>query len=275
MCIIITTQNGHIPHEHLKNAILANPDGIGYIFKRQRDKRMIIRKFMNEEGFFDRWKKDEHDRNGRPVIFHARIGTSGITDRLNCHPFRVGTLRLWAAHNGTFPDYTPAIGERENDTRIFIKEMLGDLPANWPENPNIWLLLEKYIGTSKLAFMDSAGTILILNEHLGKKKKGRWYSNESYKMPTQRTPYNAGSAWTGNRRNQWGYRQTIPPVSAANKRTQPRTPAQMGFDAEDIWPDLHDRSDAYDESLADKSRENKLIPRRSIPRARVIAARDR
>lgn len=177
MCIIIYSQNGVIPKAHLDESLTCNPDGWGYVFHAAG--KVVVRRGMNAGEFWRAWNGDAAARHGRPVIFHSRIGTSGTRSVLNCHPFRVPGHGLWLAHNGIIHAYS-RLDSEHNDTQHFIHEVLAGLPKNWTRNESILRLVEQSIGHSKLAIMDGAGRVVLLNEHLGHWSRGLWYSNDSY-----------------------------------------------------------------------------------------------
>jgi hypothetical protein len=176
--MIIYTPDGNIPKGHLKRSLQANADGWGYIFI-GNDRKAIIRKGLDTPDFWSAWIKDNKARQGKPLLFHSRFMTHGLYDVSNCHPFRIGRRKLWVMHNGIIADHADVKAEK-SDTRMFIKDILEELPGNWLENDPIRALVAGYIGDSKLAFMDGHGEVTIINEHLGIWDNKRWYSNSGY-----------------------------------------------------------------------------------------------
>jgi hypothetical protein len=190
MCIIIHAPHGRIPHEHLRNSLDANRDGWGYIFP--SDTTLVVRKGLTRSSFWNAWHGDKQLRAGRPIVFHARISTSGLVNLTNCHPFKVPRRSEWIAHNGVLFDHVVKDSKR-NDTQHFISDIVAKLPHTWSRNPAMVRLVETYLEYSKLAIMRGDGTVTILNRSLGYEAQGVWYSNTSY-LPY--TPYKAPAAVT-------------------------------------------------------------------------------
>lgn len=184
MCIIIYAPNGSIPPAHLKRSFERNRDGWGYVFASAETGKLVARHGMTLPEFWQQWKRDKAARKNQPVVFHARIGTSGTMDVSNCHPFPVAGHGIWISHNGIIRAYHPEEDSEDkhlNDTRIFIRDILCGLPRGWQNNESIRRLVEHTIGGgNKLVLMDRTGKVTILNEWAGHWNAGRWYSNSSY-----------------------------------------------------------------------------------------------
>lgn len=184
MCIIIYSPDGRICEKHLRRSLANNPHGWGLMWPVRGGDRIEIVKGLTRSDFWGAW---ESRPSGMPVVFHSRIATHGDIDVSNCHPFQTKS-GLGVAHNGVIH---PCAGSRKlSDTRIFVRDILNNLPENWEENPAILRLLEDFVGTSKLAIMDAMGRVTIVNEDRGHwGRRGNWYSNESYRayrvQPTQ------------------------------------------------------------------------------------------
>jgi len=126
--------------------------------------------------------------NVLPMIIHFRIATSGRIDEDNCHPFQV-TPDIVMAHNGILDNAEPT--STISDTRVFIGEVLSDLPEGFLWNYGIQRLISGFIGDSKLVFLDRYGMYRFVNENLGHwdKHHSNWFSNYSYAMPDTDTLY--------------------------------------------------------------------------------------
>ncbi len=127
MCVIIVKKPGQkIDHDILAACHLANPDGFGVAW----NKNKIIKRYKNN------LKQDEIDFITRfsdalekyPAIFHFRIATHGPKTQENCHPFIIGRNTVAFAHNGVFPGVD--IPDKEwSDTRT-----VADRMNSWPED---------------------------------------------------------------------------------------------------------------------------------------------
>jgi hypothetical protein len=171
MCIIIYSKNGRIPENHLGCSLENNPDGWGFMVG--TGEYLHVSKGMRTKRFWRAWD----NRPSGPVVFHARIATHGTTGIENCHPFWVDN-HLAVAHNGIIS----AVREDPvlSDTRVFIRDVLRELPDDFLENKAMRRLIAEFIGRSKLAFMNAQGRCWILNRGLGLEIGNRWYSNDGY-----------------------------------------------------------------------------------------------
>jgi hypothetical protein len=150
--------------------------------------RVVIRKgFMTfSELLDDLNSKDFTDTN---LVLHLRIGTSGYTDGLNCHPYPiyddnqlVCSTNLAMAHNGVLNDYHPGLNAKINDTQNFIQKVLKKLDPDFLQDDDKILLIKELIGTNKLCFLDSKNHITTIGDFI--EDGGYIYSNTSYKpMP--------------------------------------------------------------------------------------------
>lgn len=187
MCLLCVFQPGASPtRQELENSAASNPHGFGYAFLmhdriitgRGMDATDVIDRFMRlREGYPDVW-----------AMFHARYATHGVTDKSNCHPFRVdGDPNIVLAHNGILPIDVPR-GENRSDTRIFADDHLPNY-LEWLDDPTGFQLLEDWASGSKVAIFSLdkrlENNVYIINENLGHWDNGRWWSNSSYKT----TPY--------------------------------------------------------------------------------------
>ncbi|KKL59601.1 hypothetical protein LCGC14_2213680, partial [marine sediment metagenome] len=128
---------------------------------------------------------------------------SGLVDTGNRHPFPVTdnpeeirkdnlTTKLAVAHNGIFFKFTSRGGEGRNtdhsDTQNFVMEILSDnVVKNNLSNPVIRQLLEEFIGSSKLAFIDKTGFINLFGNYETEEAEGGgkiYFSNSGYKSYT-------------------------------------------------------------------------------------------
>jgi len=177
MCIAILNKKGLITKEALLNSWTANNDGAGFSY--HNGKEIVIYKEMkNFALFYSTYKEARKKYTKVPFAVHFRIGTSGLINETNCHPFKVNK-NISFIHNGVI-FATNYVGEY-SDTYHFNKEILQQLPDNWYNSKGIIQMLSDYIGASKLVFLIGAN-YLIINENMGHWFGGNWYSNNSYKQ---------------------------------------------------------------------------------------------
>lgn len=178
MCIIIAVPDEKIiPEATLFTCWEANPDGAGYMFA--DGKNVTIKKgFMD----FDSFIADYNTLDKQPHILHFRIATHGNTNPENTHPFRVSD-KLAFAHNGIINGVSNAKDDM-SDTWHFNEEYLKPIYAFdskfYEKKVNV-RLLERFIGGSKLAFLNNRSEVVLFNGQQGVWDKGIWYSNSSYK----------------------------------------------------------------------------------------------
>lgn len=176
MCIIIYSPNGEFPKKHLSSALENNRDGWGIMWPGE-DGKLSIMHGMTAREFFFQWKWLKKVKG--PKVFHARIGTHGVKDTSNCHPFEIPQhANLGMVHNGIIKQQ-----EKEgdaSDTKNFVDNILQFLPEGFYKDTALCELIEDYIGFGKMVFMEGSGDTYILNELMGTWEGGRWYSNRSY-----------------------------------------------------------------------------------------------
>ena len=180
MCLLVMQeQNTTIEDENLKNAYDSNPDGVGYSFINSNNK-IMTKKYRNYEKFLLAYQGDIKEfGNSSPFLLHFRLATHGQSEgTFNVHPFKVSKDIVFA-HNGIISDVDD--DKKLSDTQVFNRDILKELKDEFLLDVILVKLIEGFIGTSKLAFLNRDGSFKILNEELGKWDNGIWYSNSSYK----------------------------------------------------------------------------------------------
>jgi len=164
-----------------------NSDGMGIAYAHEG--KLIIYKTMKSIGKL--LKKYHHARELKaPCILHFRVATQGEVCERNCHPYNLSNDLVFA-HNGTIT--VPGAPRNKtlgtpSDSAVFGKLILKPLNKSfpkWRDAPTIRGAISKYIGTSKLVFLDTQGRIDIIGEDRGywdNNYGGAWFSNLSY-MP--------------------------------------------------------------------------------------------
>ncbi len=198
MCIIAVKPKNMpmISDETIKEMYRRNSDGAGIMFVTPNKKVHIEKGFFNVDKFIDYIHAQEDWLKKTDVVLHFRIGTSGLKDEYNCHPFSVWTknktsdnVELGLAHNGILDSYGFVGNDKISDTQVFIK-YLRNLPHNFLRNKTTIDLIKSKIGTNKLAFLSNEGYTLI-GDFI--EDNGCYYSNTTYKGYRYITPK---SYWT-------------------------------------------------------------------------------
>lgn len=198
MCVIIFKPAGAElpPFSVLSDCWTSNPDGAGLAVSGAKD--VYVRKgFMKLKDLQEFYEtKELRKRVAQAMIFHFRIGTHGLKDAGNTHPFPVSpnpaTLRKLesryltaVAHNGVFnlkvtlPDVS--------DTGQFLANCFLDRKTPeeyWKANPTLR-------GWSRLVVLRSDNRYTLLGDWHCEADDGCFYSNLSWK----RSKY--ASRWAG------------------------------------------------------------------------------
>ena len=174
--------------ETIRTMFINNPDGAGYMYFNPATKKVVIKKgYMNEKTLI----KSLHSKDftNTNVILHFRIGTSGLYNALNCHPYPVFeknaltcSTDLGMAHNGILTNFSPPKKSDINDTQMFINTVLKGLKKNFLRDADKLNLIKFIIGTNKLAFLDNRNKVTLLGNFVT--DKGYIFSNDSYKKET-------------------------------------------------------------------------------------------
>ena len=123
------------------------------------------------------------------VILHLRYATRGAKTIENCHPFEVNNGYM--AHNGTIygmgsVSTCATTGCNESDTSE-LATMLKN--TTYKRVSDVQPLLQHIVGTNlnKLVFMENTGKVTIINDNLGIRENGVWYSNDYHVPPPNLT----------------------------------------------------------------------------------------
>jgi glutamine amidotransferase len=199
MCLLCVFEPGASPtRQELMNAADSNPHGYGYAFL--TNDKILTGRGMDAEEVIDRFLRIREGFPNTWAMFHARFTTHGLTDKANCHPFRVGNEQHTVlAHNGILDIEVPK-GSHRSDTRIWAEDIMPEF-MEWLDDPTGYDQLEDWAGNNKIAIFTldprMANNVYIINEGLGHWDKGRWFSNDTYKY-----------SWYSNYKRT-GARQTI------------------------------------------------------------------
>lgn len=180
MCVIVTQPKGTYLEKELAQKLWSiNKDGGGFAYITEHS-TVEVEKYMKFNEFWTRFEQVRSRNRGTDFLVHMRIATHGRVDITNVHPFRVDEHTVMA-HNGIIkgvPDHNEM-----SDTRVFIEEVLPELPETWLDSPYLVQMVEDWIGWSKLTFLTTNPKLkkglYILNEQSGTTHDGMWFSNSN------------------------------------------------------------------------------------------------
>lgn len=181
MCLLIAINGGaDVTDRRLEAAAVNNPDGFGFAI--HTGNHLLRFRSMDIDETITEWRFARKFFPDTPAVWHLRYATHGTVDVSNCHPFEVGhDPRIMLAHNGVLPIEE---SQGRSDTRILAESRLAQEEANWMDDPTKVEVMEKWLGSSKLAILSShpdlKRNLYILNEGHGHWEDGVWYSNYSY-----------------------------------------------------------------------------------------------
>lgn len=176
MCIAILNRKNVISKEIFDICHSNNPDGKGFVYA--KNGQLIIEKCLNPkiDSFYEKYLKVRSHFNGF-IAIHFRIKTSGKTNLVNCHPFKVSD-KLAFVHNGMLS--VPST-KTHSDTFHFCEALKLFGKNDFLENKVIGKMLEEVIDKyNKIIFIKSNGDATIYNKKEGFEFDGNWYSNEAY-----------------------------------------------------------------------------------------------
>jgi predicted glutamine amidotransferase len=184
MCIaILNTPNITFSKSIIKTCWENNSDGAGLIWTDTKRKRLHTFKELDSvEAYYAKYIEVRRKHPKSKVVLHFRISTSGGVNLNNTHPFEVNA-GLAFVHNGVISELN-GIDKQRSDTNLFNLRVLQNLPAGFERNQAIADLIAKYIGHSKLIFLNANNEHTIINPSLGKSDptySGCWFSNSTYK----------------------------------------------------------------------------------------------
>jgi hypothetical protein len=144
------------------------------------DGELIVKKgFFTFEDFWQEYSLYELEN----IVAHFRIGTHGLKNAENCHPFLVND-NLGVAHNGVITEIHK-VGSENSDTWFFnelvLKPLMSKFPDVWRHKTIKHLIMKKIGSYNKLVFMDNNGNVQIYNAEKGEQDLGCWFSNTDYK----------------------------------------------------------------------------------------------
>jgi predicted glutamine amidotransferase len=181
MCLMIYKPKGRtIPKQHIKTGFESNPDGAGFMYLDKKGNVTISKGYFSFPEFYKAFKAREKRFPQSPFVLHMRIGTSGVKDTNNCHPF--GLLQgAGFAHNGILGQFSYA-NSNHSDTWHYANQILKPLGPHFWTDKKVNEMLERDAKTtgSKFCLLTRSG-VKIYNEMAGHYSSGIWYSNNTYR----------------------------------------------------------------------------------------------
>lgn len=182
MCIIaLKPEKVRLSREQLQIMWDANPHGAGFMYAHNGEVK-VVKGLMTMDALVAAM---EEVGPLRKMVLHFRIKTHGAISPEMTHPFWVNEGKLAMVHNGVIRPLVHKTTEKVSDTAVFAKTLAANYtdPLLAVKSSFHREMMEAYIGSSKMVFMDGTGETWILNEHLGEWSKNVWYSNLKYKAP--------------------------------------------------------------------------------------------
>jgi hypothetical protein len=173
MCIAILNTSGKLNEESIFNSWNNNDQGGGLLWT--SGGALFSYKTYKYNKFLKKYNELRSDNKTGKIVLHFRIATSGHEKYTNLHPFFVNA-NLGFVHNGIIQ----GLGNQQHSDTYQFNEMLQKLPSNFLTCPTQLEFIKKYIGGSKLVFLNSSDQYTIINEKAGHWDGANWYSNNSY-----------------------------------------------------------------------------------------------
>lgn len=175
MCIAVMVTKGHVLTEEVVDRCWRrNPDGAGFAWA-NNGKVEINKGYLKLDDFKDSYFTKAKDADSNMLV-HFRIGTSGLNNADNTHPFRIKDGAM--IHNGVlFHPEGP-----KSDTHVLVNRLFNKL-----NRVNILECSEQLAkaigGGNKLAFLFDDGSYHMVNEDSGNwdTDKSVWFSNSTWK----------------------------------------------------------------------------------------------
>ena len=182
MCIAILNQSSKtLTKESLKNCWDNNSDGAGLLYVDDNKTLQMFKELKNFEVFYDKYAALRSEFPKSKFLLHFRIGTQGLKNDSNCHPFLVNP-KLGFIHNGMIS--AMPYDQKHSDTFI-LNKMLSLLKVGSENSAVFPILMKAFAGQSnKFVFLNNRNQAVIINENLGHWFEDDWYSNSSYKTYT-------------------------------------------------------------------------------------------
>jgi predicted glutamine amidotransferase len=178
MCIAIANgKKTTLKKEWIKNSWENNGDGAGIMWL-NNGKLEYFKELKSFDAYYKKYIDVRRLFPKSNLLLHFRISTHGKINETNCHPFVVSE-EVGFIHNGMI--HQVERNTEFSDTYMFNELILKKLPKGFQHCVATKELLESYIDSSKLVFLDTDNKFSIVNEQAGHWFNDCWFSNSSYK----------------------------------------------------------------------------------------------
>ena len=196
MCIAILNKKGAtLKRELLKNCWDNNGDGAGLLYIDNNKQMNTFKELKSFDVFYQEYTRVKKSYGKRNIVLHFRISTHGKIDETNCHPFLVND-NLGFVHNGMI--YDVPTSKDYSDTYMFNETVLKNFTEGFEYNEIILDMIESFIGSNKLVFLNSNNDFAIVNEKAGHWSNDCWFSNNSYKYVSDYVDYGGTKVYRGS-----------------------------------------------------------------------------
>jgi len=187
MCLIVAVDNTRamsVRHFSmaLESAAWFNADGIGLTFADQ-GKAQIVKRVRDYDTVIDA-AINLYQYTTDPFVVHLRYATAGENSTGNTHPFRI-TNAISMVHNRTLKIEPPTKAWSDTRTVAELLKRLCKADKGFFGSPLFESFIEHQAGKeNRFVFLDAEENNLhYVNEHLGFRYKGIWFSNLTSWMP--------------------------------------------------------------------------------------------
>jgi len=165
--MMIKEAGKQIPVENMDKAQKHNEDGYGVSWYEDDE----IKTYKTFD--YDMFKKVLGVLEEFTLVIHLRYATKGDKSFENIHPFEIPSGVMF--HNGTIFGMD-TIGSKSDS--VTLANMISDCDFNYIED--VQPLVQHFVDDkiNRLVFFEDNGRITIINEELGIKEDGIWYSND-------------------------------------------------------------------------------------------------
>ena len=182
MCVLITSTAANMKKTLLttpgllESIITSNPDGAGLMFAGNDGSLVAQKTLINELEPMRQWLTNNIPDDFRDIAFHGRFRTDGNVDLENAHPYKVAGGG-YLMHNGVLKT---SVGKdkTKSDTWWYCRWFLDGGADEIFATAAGRQLVGHHIGSSnKFAYLDSKGTIHVINKDSGVEYADMWISN--------------------------------------------------------------------------------------------------
>lgn len=246
MCLITvapsgTSKNRGFIEDFIKSGMKSNTHGSGFAFKRHETSEIYLSKgYLTSNAIMDAIESHNIHVNDE-LIIHHRIGTSGLRNNFNMHPFVVtndiatlkqteGTFNLPVmAHNGIFGDFSDHNSDY-NDTFLFIQHFMSSNQILDQLKDSVHGFQERFksiLGWQKLAFLFPDRPLILVGNFI--EDDGYFHSNTGYITYTYDSGGSSSNSYPINKNKKKHNKNLIPDtLRTSNNRFELEDPEELG-----------------------------------------------